>query len=96
MVWAFLTCLYWGTIYANFLGKEETNRKDKFFRQNGGFLLPKRLSSHGRSEHAKTLTAQELQKATDNYKFTTRARFSAREDTALCTKECYLMAVSLL
>ncbi|KAB1206392.1 Wall-associated receptor kinase-like 2 [Morella rubra] len=42
-------------------------RKKKLFKQNGGFLLQERFSSYGSSEKAKIFTAEELQKATDNY-----------------------------
>lgn len=41
--------------------------KKKLFEQNGGFLLQQRLSSYGSSEKAKLFTAEELERATDNY-----------------------------
>ncbi|XP_044476139.1 putative wall-associated receptor kinase-like 16 [Mangifera indica] len=42
--------------------------KEKFFKQNGGLLLQQELSKRSRSsEKAKIFTAEELQKATDNY-----------------------------
>ncbi|KAJ0039269.1 hypothetical protein Pint_23924 [Pistacia integerrima] len=42
--------------------------KEKFFRQNGGFLLQQQLSKRsGSSETAKIFTAEELKKATNNY-----------------------------
>ena len=37
------------------------------FKQNGGFLLQEKFSSYGSSEKAKILTAEELQRAIDNY-----------------------------
>ncbi|KAL5538839.1 hypothetical protein UlMin_045138 [Ulmus minor] len=40
--------------------------------QNGGFLLLEKLSSNGSTEKAKLFTAEELQRATDNYN---RSRF---------------------
>ncbi|EXC29894.1 Wall-associated receptor kinase-like 9 [Morus notabilis] len=42
-------------------------RKEGFFKQNGGILLQEKLSSDGSSEKAKLFTAEELQRATDNY-----------------------------
>ncbi|KAB1226647.1 Wall-associated receptor kinase-like 2 [Morella rubra] len=42
-------------------------RKEKLFKQNGGFLLRERFSSYGSSDKAKIFTAEELQRATDNY-----------------------------
>ncbi|KAJ9169281.1 hypothetical protein P3X46_017488 [Hevea brasiliensis] len=42
-------------------------RKARLFVQNGGLLLQQRLSSYGSSEKAKLFTAEELQRATDNY-----------------------------
>ncbi|KAH9734416.1 Wall-associated receptor kinase-like 1 [Citrus sinensis] len=49
--------------------KEKRNRmlKEKLFKQNGGYLLQQQLSSCGSSERAKVFTADELQRATDNY-----------------------------
>lgn len=47
-------------------------RKEKLFRQNGGYLLQEKLSSYGNGEMAKLFTAEELQRATDNYN---RSRF---------------------
>ncbi|KDP26859.1 hypothetical protein JCGZ_18017 [Jatropha curcas] len=41
--------------------------KQKLFEQNGGFLLQQRLASCGVGEKAKLFTAEELQRATDNY-----------------------------
>lgn len=41
--------------------------KEAFFKQNGGPLLQEQLSSDGGSEKAKLFTAEELQRATDNY-----------------------------
>ncbi|XP_047309627.1 putative wall-associated receptor kinase-like 16 [Impatiens glandulifera] len=42
--------------------------KEKFFQQNGGFLLRQQISSvEGTNESAKIFTSEELQKATNNY-----------------------------
>ncbi|XP_031273745.1 putative wall-associated receptor kinase-like 16 [Pistacia vera] len=42
--------------------------KEKFFQQNGGFLLQQQLSKRsGSSETAKIFTAEDLKKATNNY-----------------------------
>ncbi|KAM4082186.1 hypothetical protein ACJW30_11G151800 [Castanea mollissima] len=41
--------------------------KEKLFKQNGGFLLQEKLSTYGSSEKAKIFTAEEMQRATDNY-----------------------------
>ncbi|KAL5538640.1 hypothetical protein UlMin_042645 [Ulmus minor] len=42
-------------------------RKEVVFKQNGGHLLLQKLSSNGSNEKAKLFTAEELQRATDNY-----------------------------
>ncbi|XP_054790862.1 wall-associated receptor kinase-like 22 [Prosopis cineraria] len=47
--------------------KRERVRKEKLFRQNGGLLLQEKISSYGRREKEKHFTAEELEKATDNY-----------------------------
>ncbi|KAK9292392.1 hypothetical protein L1049_020359 [Liquidambar formosana] len=47
--------------------RKYTIRKQKLFKQNGGLLLQERFSSYGRGEKAKIFTAEELQRATDNY-----------------------------
>ncbi|XP_027351379.1 wall-associated receptor kinase-like 1 [Abrus precatorius] len=41
--------------------------KEKLFRQNGGYLLLEKFSYYGKGEMAKLFTAEELQRATDNY-----------------------------
>ncbi|KAB1219860.1 Wall-associated receptor kinase 1 [Morella rubra] len=42
--------------------------KEKFFQENGGLILQKQLSSHrGSMERAKIFSAEELEKATNNY-----------------------------
>lgn len=41
--------------------------KEKYFKQNGGFLLQQKLSSSGSSVKPKIFTAEELEKATDNF-----------------------------
>ncbi|KAK7340332.1 hypothetical protein VNO77_21034 [Canavalia gladiata] len=47
--------------------KRERIRKEKMFKQNGGYLLLEKFSSYGKGEMAKLFTAEELQRATDNY-----------------------------
>ncbi|KAJ1443531.1 Serine/threonine-protein kinase, active site [Sesbania bispinosa] len=47
--------------------KRESIHKEKLFRQNGGYLLLEKLSSCGHGEKAKLFTAEELQRATDDY-----------------------------
>ncbi|KAK7394695.1 hypothetical protein VNO78_15230 [Psophocarpus tetragonolobus] len=47
--------------------KRESIRKEKLFRKNGGYLLQEKLSFYGNGEMAKLFTAEELQRATDNY-----------------------------
>ncbi|CAL2269723.1 unnamed protein product [Prunus armeniaca] len=42
-------------------------QQEKFFKQNGGFLLQEKISSFGSSSKAKLFTAEELERATDNY-----------------------------
>ncbi|CAA7389681.1 unnamed protein product [Spirodela intermedia] len=42
--------------------------RENFFRQNGGLMLQQRISSHGNAaESAKIFSAEELERATDNY-----------------------------
>jgi serine/threonine protein kinase len=41
--------------------------RSEFFRQNGGQLLQERLASQGIDSTTKIFTAEELQRATDNY-----------------------------
>jgi serine/threonine protein kinase len=42
--------------------------KEKFFEENGGFLLQQQLSRHNRSvETTQIFTTEELKKATNNY-----------------------------
>ncbi|XP_020234767.1 wall-associated receptor kinase-like 2 [Cajanus cajan] len=52
--------------------RRESIRKEKLFRQNGGYLLQEKLSYYGNGEMAKLFTAEELRRATDNYN---RSRF---------------------
>nr|DAD42636.1 TPA_asm: hypothetical protein HUJ06_000866 [Nelumbo nucifera] len=55
--------LYWG-----YQKRKIINLREKFFKQNGGLLLKQQLSSHDTTvEVAKIFTADELEKATDNY-----------------------------
>ncbi|KAJ4700806.1 Wall-associated receptor kinase [Melia azedarach] len=60
----FSTWLYWG-----FRKWKLMKLKEKFFRQNGGFMLQQRLSGREGSatETAKIFTTEELEKATDKY-----------------------------
>ncbi|KAM3682995.1 hypothetical protein ACJW31_12G113000 [Castanea mollissima] len=55
--------IYWG------LKKRKLIKlKEKFFQQNGGLLLQQKLSSHsGSMETARIYSAEELEKATNNY-----------------------------
>lgn len=41
--------------------------REKYFKQNGGFLLQQKLSSYGGSVKTKIFTAEELEKATENF-----------------------------
>ncbi|XP_058737422.1 wall-associated receptor kinase-like 2 [Vicia villosa] len=59
-------------LYQCIMKKRERIRKEKLFGQNGGYLLQEKLSSYGNGEMAKLFTAEELQRATDNYN---RSRF---------------------
>ncbi|KAK7340333.1 hypothetical protein VNO77_21035 [Canavalia gladiata] len=54
-------------LYRYIQKKRESIRKEKLFRQNGGYLLLEKFSSYGKGEMAKLFTAEELQRATDNY-----------------------------
>ncbi|XP_019055227.1 PREDICTED: putative wall-associated receptor kinase-like 16 [Nelumbo nucifera] len=55
--------IYWG-----YQKREIIKLREKFFKQNGGLLLKQQLSSHDTNvEAAKIFTAEELEKATDNY-----------------------------
>ncbi|CAN6724983.1 unnamed protein product [Malus baccata var. baccata] len=60
----FLLCYY---LYQCVKRRRTKTRKEKFFKQNGGFLLQEKFSSYGSSSHAKLFTAEELERATDNY-----------------------------
>lgn len=42
-------------------------RKEKFFKQNGGFLLKQQFTSSGISENMRLFSAEKLQRATDNF-----------------------------
>ncbi|CAL9015990.1 unnamed protein product, partial [Prunus brigantina] len=54
---------YWGTKKRRFI-----KLKEKYFQENGGFLLQQQLASRGGSmERMKIFTAEELEKATNNY-----------------------------
>ncbi|CAI8613222.1 unnamed protein product [Vicia faba] len=54
-------------LYQYIQKRRVTIRKEKLFRQNGGYLLQEKLSSYGNGEMAKLFTGEELQRATDNY-----------------------------
>ncbi|XP_044475049.1 wall-associated receptor kinase 2-like [Mangifera indica] len=56
-------------LYCGFNKWKLIKLREKFFRQNGGFLLQQQLSGKEGStrETAKIFTAEELEKATDNY-----------------------------
>ena len=61
--------------------------KQKFFEQNGGFLLQQQLSRHkGSVETTRIFTAEELKKATNNYHENRNVGQGGQE---LCTKEYY-------
>lgn len=42
-------------------------RREELFKQNGGFLLLQQLSSYGTGREGKIFTAEEIERATDNY-----------------------------
>ncbi|POO03009.1 LysM receptor kinase [Trema orientale] len=42
-------------------------RREKYFKQNGGFLLQEKLTANGSSKQATIFSAEELVKATDNF-----------------------------
>ncbi|KAJ4721478.1 putative Kinase [Melia azedarach] len=65
----FLGAFLFGCQLYRFLKKRRYRKhKEKLFKQNGGYLLQQRLlSSCGSSERAKIFTAEELERATDNY-----------------------------
>lgn len=54
-------------LYETIRKRQHQLRKEKHFKQNGGILLQQKLSSHGSSKQAKIFTAEELEKATDNF-----------------------------
>ncbi|KAJ0013339.1 hypothetical protein Pint_21133 [Pistacia integerrima] len=60
-------CLSGYMLYRFLKNRRCKMRKEKLFKQNGGFLLQQRLLDYGCSERAKIFTEEELQKATDNY-----------------------------
>ncbi|KAJ4718215.1 putative Kinase [Melia azedarach] len=63
----FLTIGTWW-LYKFVKQRKETNRKQKFFRRNGGLLLQQEISStNGNIEKTKVFTSKELEKATDNF-----------------------------
>ncbi|KAI5428498.1 wall-associated receptor kinase-like 2 [Lathyrus oleraceus] len=65
---AFLVLFLVGYKLYQYIQKRRASiRKEKLFRQNGGYLLQEKLSSYGNGEMAKLFTGEELQRATDNY-----------------------------
>ncbi|XP_028794420.1 wall-associated receptor kinase-like 22 [Neltuma alba] len=52
--------------------KQERARKEKLFKQNGGLLLQEKMSCYENGDKARLFTAEELERATDNYN---RSRF---------------------
>jgi serine/threonine protein kinase len=61
-----LLCISW--LYWGFRKRKLMKLKEKFFEQNGGFLLQQQLSRHnGSVETTQIFTAEELKKATNNY-----------------------------
>ncbi|XP_050251239.1 putative wall-associated receptor kinase-like 16 isoform X2 [Quercus robur] len=55
-------------LYLGLKQRKHIKRKQKFFEQNGGFLLQQQLSRHkGSVETTRIFTAEELKKATNNY-----------------------------
>ena len=58
-----ISWIYWGLKRRKLI-----KLKEKFFKQNGGFLLQQQLSKHnGSIETTQIFTAEELEKATNNY-----------------------------
>ncbi|KAL6526926.1 hypothetical protein OROGR_016016 [Orobanche gracilis] len=64
-----LLCFFLSSYKVHQLLKKRRVRvmKERFFEQNGGILLHEKLSSDRSREKAKLFTAEELQRATDNY-----------------------------
>ncbi|KAJ7940927.1 Wall-associated receptor kinase, partial [Quillaja saponaria] len=64
---SFLVIIFW--LYLALQQRKLIKLKERFFRQNGGFILQQQLSRQERtfSEIAKIFTAEELKKATKNY-----------------------------
>ncbi|KAL9150556.1 hypothetical protein ABFS82_12G175900 [Erythranthe guttata] len=55
-------------LYFSIQKRKVINQREKFFHQNGGMLLKQQLSSdEGTTKSTKIFTAQELEKATNNY-----------------------------
>ncbi|XP_075647943.1 wall-associated receptor kinase 2-like [Castanea sativa] len=55
-------------LYLGLRQRKHTKLKQKFFEQNGGFMLQQQLSRHkGSVETTRIFTAEELMKATNNY-----------------------------
>ena len=64
----FLVLFLLGYRLYQYIKKRRTSiRKEKLFKQNGGYLLQEKLSSYGNGEMAKLFTEEELQRATDDY-----------------------------
>ncbi|KAK4254042.1 hypothetical protein QN277_009474 [Acacia crassicarpa] len=54
-------------LYQYLRQKQERVRKEKLFKQNGGHLLQEKMSCYGNGDKARLFTAEELERATDNY-----------------------------
>ncbi|XP_078162461.1 wall-associated receptor kinase 17-like [Carex rostrata] len=54
-------------IFSRLQRRKLVKMRSEFFRQNGGWLLQQRLASQGIDSTTKIFTAEELQRATDNY-----------------------------
>ncbi|XP_072054449.1 wall-associated receptor kinase 5-like [Arachis hypogaea] len=55
-------------LYLTYQKRKLTKLKEKFFKQNGGLILPQQLSTKEESSHTtKIFTTEQLKKATNNY-----------------------------
>lgn len=60
-------CLLGCKLHQVFRKKRNQPRREKHFKQNGGFLLQEKLNNCGSSKQTKILTSEEILKATDNF-----------------------------
>ena len=68
LVWGALVFSLFGWYFYLFLKKRKYKiRKEKFFKQNGGFLLTQQFTSSGRGKNSTLFCADELLSATDNF-----------------------------